>query len=83
MSAVKIEDIVRLVSMQLGRRSVAPQDRLLEDLDAESADVANLIARVEEMYQITLTETEISKILTPQNLLELVNSKISDRPPLG
>ena len=83
MSAVEIEDIVRLVSMQLGTRSVAPHDRLLEDLDAESADVANLIARVEEKYRITLTETEIAKILTTQNLFELVNTKLSGRSPQG
>lgn len=80
MPEVQIEDILRLVSLQLGTRNVARQDRLLEDLGAESADVANLIARVEEKYRIALTETEIAKIRTPENLFELVHIKLSDPP---
>ena len=83
MPAAQIEDIVRLVSMQLGIRNVLPQDRLLEDLGAESADVANLIARVEENYQITLTETEIAKLRTSEDLFKLVNTKLQDRPSRG
>lgn len=83
MPAVRIEDIVRLVSLQLGKRNVAPQDRLLEDLGAESADVANLIARVEEKYRIVLTETEIAQILTAADLFELVSMKINDLPSQG
>lgn len=83
MPAVRIEDIVRLVSLQLGKRNVAPQDRLVEDLGAESADVANLIARVEEKYRIALTETEIAQILTAADLFELVSMKINDLPSQG
>ena len=83
MPAARIEDIVKLVSLQLGRRSVGSQDRLLEDLGAESADVANLVARVEEKYQITLTETEIAKIRTAEDLLERVSMKLNDSPSRG
>lgn len=79
MTAVEIEAIVKLVSLQLGTRNVAPQDRLLEDLSAESADVANLISRVEEKYQITVVETEIAKIHTVEDLFELVKMKVN--PP--
>lgn len=83
MPAVELEDIVRLVSLQLGNRKVRPQNQLLEDLGAESADVANLIARVEEKYQITLKETEIAKVRTPEDLFELVNKKLNGRPSQG
>jgi acyl carrier protein len=83
MPAAEIEEIVQLVSMQLGTRNVAPQHRLLEDLGAESADVANLVARVEEKYQIVLTETEIARIRTCEDLFELVNTKLSDNPTGG
>lgn len=78
MLAVKIEDITRLVSLQLGIRRVDPQDRLLEDLGAESGDVANLIARVEEKYQVALKESEIAGIFTPEDLFKLVKTKSGD-----
>ncbi len=78
MTTVNMEDITTLVSLQLGIRKVSPRDRLLEDLGAESADVANLIARVEEKYQITMKEPEIAKISTAEDLFELVANKIGD-----
>jgi len=78
MTTVNMEDITTLVSLQLGIRKVSPRDRLLEDLGAESADVANLIARVEEKYQITMKESEIAKISTAEDLFELVANKIGD-----
>ncbi len=54
MSEVTLEEIKRLVGLQLGARNVSEQDRFLEDLSAELADVANLIASVEEKYKITI-----------------------------
>jgi acyl carrier protein len=50
---------------------------LVEDLSAESADVANIIAALEEKYQITVTEPEIAKIRTPADLFELVKKHTS------
>lgn len=78
MTTVAMEDILKLVSLQLGVRHVNPQDRLLEDLSAESADVANLITRVEEKYHVLIKETEIAKIFTPEDLFRLVNTKLGD-----
>jgi len=54
----------------------------LEDLAAESADVANLIASVEEKYKITIKESEIAKIFTPNDLFKLVKNRMSLRGPL-
>ena len=75
MSVPTIEEIIKLVGLQLGKRSVTPTDRLVEDLGAESADVANLVAAVESKYGITVKESEIARIFTPQDLFELVVKK--------
>jgi len=72
-----MEDIKRLIGLQLGARKVGEHDRFMEDLAAESADVANIIAVVEEKYQITIKESEIAKIFTPVDLFELVRKRIS------
>lgn len=69
------KEICEMVELQLGKRGVQPGDRLLEDLGAESADVANLVARVEERYGIFIKESEIARIVTPADLLAIVQQK--------
>jgi acyl carrier protein len=70
--AVTIEDIQALVGLQLGRRKVSGQDRLLEDLGAESADIVNIIATVEDKYHISLEEADISRVRTVRDLYDLI-----------
>ena len=72
MTDISMEDIQRLVALQLGIRLVAEDARLVEDLGAESADVANIVAAVEEKYHIVVKESEIAKIFTSTDLFELV-----------
>ena len=76
MTEISMEDIQRLVALQLGIRIVAEHDRLVEDLGAESADVANIVAAVEEKYHIVVKESEIAKIFTSTDLFELVRRHI-------
>jgi len=56
-----MDEIKKLVGMQLGKRNVSENSRFVEDLGAESADVANIVATVEEKYGITIKEAEIAK----------------------
>ena len=72
------KEICEMVELQLGKRNVRPSDRLLEDLGAESADVANLIARVEERYGIFIKESEIAKVHTPADLFEIIQQKLNE-----
>jgi acyl carrier protein len=72
--AVTIEDIQTLVGLQLGQRKVSGQDRLLEDLGAESADIVNIIAAVEDKYHISLEEADISRVRTVRDLYDLVKN---------
>jgi len=67
-----INDILRIVGLQLGAKDIKMEDRLVEDLGAESADVANIVAAVESKYGIHLKESEIARIFTPADLLEAV-----------
>ena len=73
-----IEPILRLVELQLGRLHISPNDKLVEDLGAESADIANIIAAIEEKFKIAIRESEIAKITTPADILSLVQSKMNE-----
>ena len=75
MTNVSMDDINKLVSLQLGVRDVAADTLLVEELGAESADVINIFAVLEEKYQIVVKESEIARIKTPSDLFELVKSK--------
>jgi len=74
---VSIDEIQKLVGLQLGRHKVAPSDRLAEDLDAESADLVNMIATLEEKYNILIAEEEIPAIRSVSDLCDLVNRHLA------
>ena len=78
MSNVLMDEIIKVVSLQLGIRDVTADAMLVEELGAESADVINIIAVLEEKYQIAVKESEIAKIRTPADLLSLVSGKLAD-----
>jgi len=67
-----LEDLCLLVGLLLGRAGVRAQDRLVEDLGAESADLVNLVATVEEKYQVELAEAEVARLHTVADLHALV-----------
>ena len=75
MADATLDEIKKIVGLQLGKRGVKDTDRLLEDLGAESADIANLVAAVESKYGITIKESEIARIFTPIDLFDLVRNK--------
>ena len=75
MQTVSLDEIKKLVGFQLGKRNVKEHDRFAEDLGAESADVANIVATVEEKYGITIRESEIATISTPADLLTLIQQR--------
>ncbi len=73
---VNLDDINKLIGLQLGKRNVQAHDRLVEDLGAESADVANIVARVEEKYGVSIKEAEIARIFTPADLFDLIQKRM-------
>jgi len=77
MTAITQDEIQKLVELQLGKRNVQVNDLLVEDLGAESADVANLVASAEGKYGITIKESELASIFTPRDLFELIQKRMN------
>jgi acyl carrier protein len=57
-----------LVARQLGRRDVALDDRLIEDLGAESMDVVTIVAVIEEAYGVRVDEERLASLHTVRDL---------------
>jgi acyl carrier protein len=67
-----MEDLGLLVGLLLGKARVRAEDRLVEDLGAESADLVNLAATMEEKYHVELAEAEVARIHTVADLHALI-----------
>lgn len=74
---VDIDDIRALVALRLGRAEVAPDDRLFEDLAAESGDLVVLLADLEERYGVAVDEGEIAALRTVADLHRLFASQLA------
>jgi len=74
MANVTIDEIKQLVSNQMGTGSVNDTDRIVEDLGAESSDVANIIAAVEDRYGIQVPEGAIKNIATVRDVYMAVQN---------
>ena len=70
-----LEDIASMVAVQLGRRDAAAEDRIVEDLGAESIDVVNIVAAVEDRYRVVIEEEALVDIRTVRDLFELAGRR--------
>jgi acyl carrier protein len=65
-------ELCDLVARQLGRPKVGLDDRLIEDLGAESVDLVNIVAVVEETYQVSVEEERLPLLRTVRDLADEV-----------
>ena len=77
---ILLDDICNLVRLQLGLRQVQATDHLLENLGADSVDLVNIIATVEEKYQIEIDEAEMTGLQTVSDLHRLVQQHVTVAP---
>jgi len=71
-----VEELQQLVGAILGVHRVTPSDRLVEDLEAESIDVVNIVAAVEEGYGIDLDDTALAEVRTVADLEAVVRAAL-------
>lgn len=78
---ITLEDVCRTVGLVLGRREVKPDDRLEEDLGAESFDILNIVVTLEEKYGISIDEAATSGVSTVRDVHDLaLQSPDAPRP---
>jgi acyl carrier protein len=69
---VELEEVSRTVGLVLGRRQVTGDQRLIEDLGAESADILNIMVTLEQKYSVKIDETEMTNVATVRDLYQLL-----------
>jgi acyl carrier protein len=69
---VAVRETVELV---MGLEHVGSEDRLLEDLGAESSDVVNIIAALEDRFSVGIPEEMIPDLHSVGDLQDLVEQR--------
>jgi acyl carrier protein len=69
---IDLDEVCRTVGLVLGRRDPKADDRLQEDLGAESMDVLNVVVTLEEKYGISIGEAAMASVSTVRDLYELL-----------
>ena len=68
---VLLGEIAETVCLQLGVEQANGGDRLQEDLEADSADVLNLVVAIEDRYGVTISEEDVAGLRTVEDLYQL------------
>lgn len=69
---IELDDVRRTVARVLGRRDPNPDDRLVEDLGAQSIDLLNIVATLEQEYHVSIDEAATAGVSTVRDLYDLV-----------
>ncbi len=69
-----IDKVKELVAEQLGisKDSITAESNIVEDLGADSLDVIEMLMTLEEEYNITIPDEQISQIKTIGQITELI-----------
>jgi acyl carrier protein len=79
---IDLDNVCRTVSLVLGRRGAKADDRLMEDLGAESMDILGIMVTLEEQYSVTIDEAAMATVSTVRDLYDVVsNSPHAPAPP--
>ncbi len=62
--------------LQVPAEKLVPEARFGDDLDADSLDLVELVMALEEVYDITVDESELEGIETVGQAYELIAAKI-------
>ena len=76
--SVSVEEIKKIVGLQLGTRKVEKSSRLIEDLEAESMDIVNIIAVIESRFNIVIEEEDLPNIRTVADLVIQIQNQLQN-----
>ena len=70
------EEVQKVIAEQLGLdlAQVKPESRLVEDLEADSMDVVELVTELEMNYQIEIPDEAMTTLVTVQDVVNYIEA---------
>ena len=71
------EQIVEIISKQLKAEAenITPETNIIEDLSADSLDVAELLIEIEAAFGVTVPDEDVPGLKTVQDIVDYVESR--------
>ena len=69
----KVQDIL-IDQLHIQREKITPEARIMVDLGADSLDMVEIAMKAEEKFGLTLPDDEAEKIVTVEDLYEVVGA---------
>jgi len=69
------QEVIAIVAEQLGidKNEVTPSKSFIEDLNADSLDLTELIMTLEEKFDVEITEEKAEKLKTVKDVVDYIN----------
>jgi acyl carrier protein len=72
---VQLSDVIRVIEAKMVVNDITKDSRLVEDLNADSLDLVELILTFEDEYEINIPDEEVEYIKTVNDVYEYLVSK--------
>jgi len=71
----KVVDLVAEVLVDVNKENIHLDSKIVEDLGAESLDIYDMIALLEDEFGIEITDEEVEKIQTIQDVANFIRGR--------
>ena len=72
-----LDRVKKIISAQLGidEKKITPETRILEDLQADSLDMIEMITEIESEFDISISDEEIATLRTVKDVVDFCNKQ--------
>jgi acyl carrier protein len=73
-----VEILDEVLNLQSEGKQVAPETRFIEDLGAESLDMAQFVMSMEDEFQKSIKDEELTDLKSVQDAVDFIHKKLSE-----
>lgn len=71
----KVIDLIAEVLVDVNKETIQLDSKIVEDLGAESLDIYDMIALLEDEFGLEITDEEVEKIQTVKDVADFIRGK--------
>lgn len=70
-----LAEVTKISQTLLPGKSIRPETRYVDDLGVDALDAVEIVMAVEDKYRITISDSEADRIVTPEDMAQLIRKK--------